>query len=295
MLGVVLATVVFSPFVLNDVLVIVLTPVLVKYSKKYGVAIAPLVVAEITFTNISSSLTPFGNPQNILLWQGSGISAAGFVQETWLPLLISGALALALLAPFLRMRRGAEPPPETAGPVSLLPGLYLAIVGGGVFVLNFLGVPSPVSLAAVFVLGFAFTRSKVANISKEYDVRSYLILCVLVGSVAALSYLAEPILAPYVSPLANGDPAYTALFMASVSSVISNVPATQLVLGGVSVSPHLAARVAVDAGLAGNIDPVGSFANILALLIVKRSGLPIRKIVVLQLVVGVISFVPAFL
>ncbi len=89
MYAVVVVTAVFSPFVLNDVLVLILTPVLVSYSKQTGSDVAPFVVAEITFTNIASSLTPLGNPQNILLWQESGISAVEFVAGTWLPVCCS--------------------------------------------------------------------------------------------------------------------------------------------------------------------------------------------------------------
>src|SRR5271169_1075606 len=100
MYAVVAVTAIFSPFVLNDVLVLILTPVLVTYSKESGADVAPLLVAEITFTNIASSLTPLGNPQNILLWQASGISAGGFVAGTWLPLVASGAIAALLLFGF---------------------------------------------------------------------------------------------------------------------------------------------------------------------------------------------------
>jgi Na+/H+ antiporter NhaD/arsenite permease-like protein len=78
-----------------------------------------------------------------------------------------------------------------------------------------------------------------------------------------------------------------------LSNLISNVPATQLVLSVTSVSAHIAPKIAVEAGLAGNIDPVASFANILALLMAKRAGLPIRKAIVLQFVVGIVVFLPA--
>jgi Na+/H+ antiporter NhaD/arsenite permease-like protein len=80
-----------------------------------------------------------------------------------------------------------------------------------------------------------------------------------------------------------------------VSSAISNVPATQLVLSTATVTSHAAPILAVDAGLAGNIDPISSFANLLALLMVRRSGLSVRKAIVLQLVIGLIAFLPAAL
>jgi len=291
--AVVVVTAVFSPFILNDVLILVLTPVLVRYCKQFKVDITPLLVAEITFTNISSSLTPLGNPQNILLWQASGVGARDFVAGTWLPLLISGVLAVALLFPFKKRTGGAR---EMTTPVgSWAPAIYLLIVAAGVFSLNLLGVPDVLALAFVFVLGFAFNFRRLPQVAKEFDVRSLLILCVLVGSVLAAAAVVRPFVEHYVASAAAGEQPYSAFFVGALSNVISNVPATQLVLSTSTVTAHAAPILAVEAGLAGNIDPVGSFANVLALVMVSRSGIPVRKAIALQLVIGLVTFLPAFL
>jgi Na+/H+ antiporter NhaD/arsenite permease-like protein len=286
-------TAIFSPFVLNDVLVLILTPVLVAYAKDSGADIAPLVVAEITFTNIAGSVTPFGNPQNILLWQASGISAGEFVAGTWLPLLASGALAALLLLGFRPKATGRGV--EEARTWSWLPAAYLSGSALVVFSLNFFGVSSVVALGLAFVLGFAFTFRSLRTVAKEFDLRSLLTLYVLVGLVALLASFVEPTLLPYVAPAAAGVQPYTAGFFGLVSGAISNVPATQLVLSTATVTPHAAPILAVDAGLAGNIDPISSFANLLALLMVRKSGLPVGKAVVLQLVIGLVAFLPAVL
>ena len=293
MYAVVVVTVVFSPFVLNDVLVLILTPVLITYSKESGADIAPLVVAEITFTDIASSLTPLGNPQNILLWQASGISAGQFVAGAWLPLAASGAIAALLLFRF----RGKAPNQSVDAPriVSWRSAAYLAASAAIVFALNFVGVSSIISLALAFALGFAFTFRSPRRLVKEFDLKSLLILYVLVGSVTLVAALIEPELLAYVAPAATGAQPYTAAFFGLVSAVISNVPATQLVLSTATVTPHAAPILAVSAGLAGNIDPISSFANLLALLMVRRSGMPIRKAVALQVVIGLVAFLPAFL
>ena len=291
--AVVLVTAVFSPFVLNDVLILVLTPVLVRYSKQFKVDITPLLVAEITFTNISSSLTPLGNPQNILLWQASGVGAREFVAGTWFPLLISGVLATAMLLPFRKRLGGSREMDTSLG--SWEPALYLLVVVVAVFSLNLLGVSDVLALGLVFLAGFGFNFRRVGQVAKEFDVRSLLILCLLVGSVLLAATVVQPFVGRYVSPAAAGEQPYSAFFVGLLSNVISNVPATQLVLGTSAVAPHAAPLLAVEAGLAGNIDPIGSFANLLALLMVSRSGISVRKAVVLQLVVGTISFLPAFL
>ncbi len=293
MYAVVVVTAVFSPFVLNDVLVLILTPVLVTYTKESGADIAPLLVAEITFTNIAGSLTPLGNPQNILLWQASGVSAGQFVAGTWLPLSASGAIAALLLFRF----RAKVPNQRGAAQrvASWLPAAYLVGATAIVFSLNFIGVSNVAALGLAFTLGFAFTFRHLRRVAREFDARSLLVLYALVGLVALLATLIGPVLLPFVGPAASGAQPYTAGFFGLVSAAISNVPATQLVLSTATVTPHAAPILAVDAGLAGNIGPISSFANLLALLIVRRAGVSVRRAVVLQLIVGLVAFLPAAL
>ncbi len=289
--AVIVVAALISPFILNDVVILVLTPVLVKYAKQFDVDIAPLVVAEISFTNITSSLTPFGNPQNILLWEATGISARDFVSGTWLPILASVSMTCLALYPFRKKLGGARELPAAIG--SSRPAVYLISVGVIVFILDIVGVPSVAALGVAFLLGFAFTFRSLRGLAKEFDLRSLLILYLLVGSVAVAAAAVEPILLPFVSPVASGSQPYSAAFVGLTSNLISNVPATQLVLGTVGVSAGVAPKIAVEAGLAGNLDPIASFANVLALMLVRRGGLPIKRAILLQLAIGAVSFIPA--
>lgn len=291
--AVVLVTSIFSPIILNDVVILILTPVLIRYAKQFKVDIAPLLVAEISFTNIASSLTPFGNPQNLLLWEASGISAARFVLGTWPPLVISGVLAAAALYSFRKREGGAR---EFSAPIlARLPLYYLVAVGLTVFVLDSLGVAGVLTLGVAFALGVPFTIRSPDRLVKEFDYRSLLILYLLIGAVALLAYLLQPVLVQYVSPAASGNQPYSGLFVGLASNLISNVPATQLILGTVAIPQRAAPMLAVEAGLAGNITPVGSFANILALLTMRRNGLSIKRTALIQFAVGLVSFLPALL
>jgi Na+/H+ antiporter NhaD/arsenite permease-like protein len=313
--AVIVTTSIFSPFVLNDVLVLILTPVLITYCKAKeeeeegsGAAdIAPLLVAEITFTNIASSLTPLGNPQNILLWQASGVTAAEFVTGAWLPLAISGTIAALLLLRFrrdnndndpgrLKVQGGGEEEQRGRGMGrrwSLRPALYLVGAAAIVFLLDFAHVPNFIALGLAFSLGFAFTFKDLRTVLREFDLRSLLILCCLVGAIALLGVVIRSAFAPFAAPVATGSQPYAAVFFGLVSAAISNVPATQLVLSTATVAPHTAPTLAVDAGLAGNIDPISSFANLLALLMVSRSGISVRRAIALQLAIGLAAFIPA--
>src|SRR5579872_6185730 len=285
---IVVVTSLFSPFILNDVVVIILTPVIVRYSKNFGVDPAPLLVAEITFTNIASSLTPFGNPQNILLWSATRLSFHQFVAGTWFELAISGIISVLALLPFRKRSGIPKEYPSSLGSSS--PAIYLVIVTVIVIVFSLFSLPTFVSLGFAFLAGFAFTYRNPARLVKEFDAKSLLILCIFVSAVTVASLFIGSIVAPYVSPLGRGEQPYSAIFIGVVSNLISNVPATQLVLSTTTILPMFAPKIAVEAGLAGNIDPIGSFANLLVLIIVKRAGLPIRKTIALQFVVGIVSF-----
>lgn len=289
----VLVTAIISPFILNDVVILILTPVLIRYARQFKVSIAPLIVAEICFTNIASSLTPLGNPQNILLWQASGISAEQFVLGTWRPIAVSCVLTAAVLYPFGKRLGGAREFPTSVG--TRLPAIYLSAVAVIVFSLDIVGISNVLALGLAFLLGFALNLRLLRQVAKEFDYKSLMILYVLVGSTTLVVTLLQSTLVPYVTPAASGSQPYSASFVGLVSNLVSNVPATQLILGTVAVPSHVAPVIAVEAGLAGNIDPIASFANILALLMVKRSGFPVKNVILLQLVVGLISFLPALL
>ena len=282
-----------SPFVLNDVVVIILTPVVVKYGKQFNVDPAPLVAAELVFTNIASSITPFGNPQNIIIWAASGISVGAFVVGTLPRLAASTLLASIALVP-LALRSGWKNDfPSSLG--SLVPALYLGLVGAIIVLSDVLGAPPFVPLGLGFLIGFAFTFRSAGFVVKEFDLRALLTLYAFVTAVIVASYFLLSQFLPYVDPVVRGEQPYSGAFMALVSSVISNVPATQLVVSAGQVSSAHAPLLAVQAGLAGNLGPVASFANILALQISSKGGVSAKKIIAVQFVVGLVCYVPALL
>ena len=289
--AVVLVTFAFSPFILNDVLVLILTPAVIRYAKQYGLDAAPLIVAEITFTNISSSLTPIGNPQNILLWTSTGVGFLAFVKGTWILVVTSAALAAVALAPMARRMGGPRDLPSSVG--TLPPLYYLVLVTLLVLASDLVGLATYVPLGMGFALGFAFNTRNISQVRREFDVRSLATLYVFIASVSVAAYFLAPLLVPYVLPAARGDQPYSGAFFALSSNLISNVPATQLALNTVGVPPTVAPKLAVEAGLAGNLGPIASFANLLALQMASKSGVSVRKTLALQVVVGVLAYLPA--
>lgn len=289
-LAVVVTTCILSPFILNDVLILILTPVLAASSLAKKFDITTFVVAEIAFTNISSSFTPFGNPQNILLWESSHLGAVQFVAIAAPPVAASAVLALGFLYPFGR-KNGVVL--DSAEKYTILPGVYLALEAITVFVAGYFDIQSVLSLFVSFMIGFAF-RGNYHAIIKEFDAGGLLILYALITVVTASSLFLQEAIAGHAQPAADLEEPYSALFMLGLSNLISNVPATQLILTTSHVAAQKAPLLAVEAGLSGNFDPISSLANLLALNILRKKGIKITKIVLMLLAAGTVSAIPMF-
>ncbi len=291
--AVALASVLFSPFILNDVVVIVLTPVIIRYARQHGVDPVPLIVAEVTLTNVSSSLTPIGNPQNVLLWSASGVSFAHFVLGTWWLVLLSVALTAVALAPIARQLGAPRELPAFIFPK--LPALYLILVIAVTLAADLLGFRPYVPLGVAFGFGFVFTSRQLRQVAREFDLRALAVLYLFVGAVTLLTVVLSPFLTALAAPVARGDQPYSGVFFGIASNLIGNVPATQVVIATSQVGATVAPKIAVDAGLSGNLGPIASFANLLAIQIAAGAGVSVRRIIVLQLGIGLISFLPALI
>jgi len=93
-------TLIAAMFVTNDVALFVAVPLTLNLARLTGLSPVRLVIFEALAANAGSLLTPVGNPQNLFLWQTSGLSFAAFV-TAMLPLaavLIAGLLLAAGLA-----------------------------------------------------------------------------------------------------------------------------------------------------------------------------------------------------
>ena len=78
MLSVVVASAVCSAFLVNDVVVLLFTPVVIQACRIQRVNPVPYLIGEAMASNIGSTATIVGNPQNMLIGVVSGISFARF-------------------------------------------------------------------------------------------------------------------------------------------------------------------------------------------------------------------------
>lgn len=189
----VMAAAVLSTFMTNDVALFIVIPLTITLKKMTSLPVTRLIIFEALAVNAGSLLTPIGNPQNILLWNKSGLSFLHFI----------GQMApLAVVLCFLLLARGV-----------------------------LLRIDWPLIL--VFIVMFI-------------DVR------LIVGL---------PVLQPAFTQI-HGLPDYAHYLLSiGLSQVISNVPATILMINYLPSGALLA--YAVNAGGFGLA--IGSLANLIAL------------------------------
>lgn len=97
-------TAVLGMFITNDVALITVVPVSITLSRKAGFDPFKLIVLEAVAANIGSSLTPFGNPQNLYLYHKYAYDIASFMSVV-LPFVILGLLLLIVPISFLPRHR----------------------------------------------------------------------------------------------------------------------------------------------------------------------------------------------
>jgi Na+/H+ antiporter NhaD/arsenite permease-like protein len=215
-----------STVLTNDIALFIMVPLTLSLHGMAALPTTRLVVFEALAVNAGSALTPVGNPQNLFLWQRSGLSFHAFVSEM-LPLAV---ILLAILAVMTAM---AFPGRRVAADLRHAGAALLALLAVYAIVRRSVLTRVDWALIAAFVLMFVDLR-----LLAQHD---------LVRELVARAGVAEP----------------RNLFLAGVgiSQLMSNVPAA-ILLAEHSDDTRLIAY-AVDVGGFGLA--IGSLANLIAL------------------------------
>ncbi|HSN00541.1 MAG TPA: SLC13 family permease [Rudaea sp.] len=83
------ASALLAAILTNDIALFVVVPLTLTLSAYVALPLTRLVIFEALAVNAGSMLTPIGNPQNIFLWQSTGVHFGGFVWAMLPPTLIS--------------------------------------------------------------------------------------------------------------------------------------------------------------------------------------------------------------
>jgi Na+/H+ antiporter NhaD/arsenite permease-like protein len=277
-----LPTVIFSSgllsaFLVNDIVCLVMTPLVVHMTRRLGLAPVPYVVAVATASNIGSTAAITGNPQNMLIGSLSGISYLDFLAHLG-PVALAGLFVNWAVLHVMYLP-GSSDRVEVAEVLSApefqrerirkKPVVVLVIVMAGFLA----GVPAAM-MAAIGAALLLITRTvDPRTIYDEVDwglLVFFVGLFVIVGG-AERAGLTRTLLDPIAKWNLHRLPVFVTA-TAVLSNIVSNVPAVMLLRTLVPSfpDPHTGwLALAMASTLAGNLTITGSVANII---VVERAS-----------------------
>lgn len=251
-----------STLLTNDVALFVVVPLALSLNELTPLPLKRLVIFIAIAVNAGSILTPLGNPQNLFLWQTSGVSFGGFVVAL-APLCLVLMVMLYVLAAVsfkrieLDLSKDTEPHPVDR------PLLGVAAILFAAFVLLADAHRAGIGLIGV-ALGFIFWRPRIVLKIDWLLLLIFVFMFIVLRSVAALPWVHDAIGQLH---LATPLRAYAA--GAVLSQVISNVPAAIMLAEFSKDWRALAFGVSVGGfGFA-----IGSLANLIAMRLSGERGM----------------------
>ncbi len=259
-----------SAFFVNDIICLVMVPFVLKATRRIGVKPVPYLLGVATASNIGSTATITGNPQNILIGSFSGIHYRDFLLHLG-PVALVG-LFLDWLVLWWLYFRGRVHDVQTGAVVDevqidhaslLKAGLVAALVLAG-----FLGGFPPPLVAAVGAAILLITRTRDPHLVYEevdWGLLVFFIGLFLIVGGAENAGLTERLLG-FGERFNLQHLGVFTLVTAILSNFVSNVPAVMLLKSLVSqfANPHAAwLTLAMASTLAGNLTITGSVANII--------------------------------
>jgi Na+/H+ antiporter NhaD/arsenite permease-like protein len=304
LVAVILSTALLSAFLVNDVVVLLFTPVVIRACRLLGVNPVPYLVAEAMASNIGSTATIVGNPQNMLIGTTSGITFGRFFLHLVPVAAVSTVILITCVGLFYRreLLRGFPPGALPQGGDSRLNLRAVApavsIVGLAVvafFLSPLMGVSVPMIAMGAGAALLLFGGVRPAEVIRSVDWVLLLFfggLFVVVGGARQAGVL--DLALDRVTPTADVAGIVSIhLVSAVVSQVVSNVPLTVLLIPVIQGSGGhvLWLSLAAGATLAGNATLIGAVANIIVAEGAARQGVEIRfgEFFRLGLVVAVLS------
>ena len=273
----------FSAFLVNDTICLVMTPLVLEIVTRLKRDRVPYLLAIAMASNVGSTATITGNPQNMIIGSLSHIPYGTFAAALWPVAAVGLVLTALLIALFYRHEflTWQRLPAVAASPARYHAPLVIksVLVTVAMMVLFFAGQP----VAKVAIIGGAlllFTRRvKAEKVYREID---WPLLVMFVGLFIVVDGLEKTVLTPdmiaTVGRLHLENMPLLSVVTAALSNLVSNVPAV-LVLKPFIANMHDSQQawltVAMASTLAGNFTLVGSVANLIVVQRARAQGVNI--------------------
>jgi Na+/H+ antiporter NhaD/arsenite permease-like protein len=273
---------IFSAFLVNDAICLVLAPLVLEVARNTGRRPVPYLLAVAMASNVGSTATITGNPQNIIIGSFSHIPYTQFALAL-APVALVGLVVTVILVALCHRKEFAdatrlEPPrPEfRANRVLVIRAMLATLI---MIALFFAGVVP--AKAAIIIGGLLLLtrRVKSRRIYEEIDWSLLLMFAGLFIIVAGAEHsLLTPEIITGVSRLRLDQVPVLSAVTAVLSNVVSNVPAVLMLKPFVAPLPdHDKAWlvIAMASTLAGNFTVLGSIANLIVVQKAAASGVEI--------------------
>jgi Na+/H+ antiporter NhaD/arsenite permease-like protein len=273
---------VLAAFFINDVVCLVLTPLLLQMTQLLALPPVPFLLALATASNIGSVATITGNPQNMLVATFSGVTYSAFARHLAPIALLGLVIDFVVLWVLYRTELHTTVRPADA-PLRvrvhrplLLKSSFAALVAIGLFAAGI-----PVSNVALGIGAWLLITRRV-HPEKVYRDIDWTLLVLFIGLFVVVAGLEttgidrelfaamRPLHLDHILPLS--------LATTLLSNVVSNVPAVMLLkplVGNLDHSTHAWLTVAAASTLAGNLTPLGSVANLIVIEQARRAGVEV--------------------
>src|SRR5229473_7119000 len=259
-----------SAFFVNDIICLVMVPFVLKAARRMGIKPVPYLLAVATASNIGSTATITGNPQNILIGSFSGIGYRDFLLHLG-PVALVG-LFLNWFVLWWLYFRGRVHDVRTEPVVNALQIDHAALLKAGVVaalvLAGFLAGFSPPLVASVGAAILLITRTRDPHL--VYEEVDWGLLVFFIGLFLIVGGAENAGITRHL--LGFGERfnlqhlGVFTLVTAILSNLVSNVPAVMLLKSLVIqfANPHSAwLTLAMASTLAGNLTITGSVANII--------------------------------
>lgn len=271
--GIIFISGVLSAFLVNDIVCLVMAPLVLGLCHRMRLRPLPYLLALATGSNIGSTATITGNPQNILIGSISGIGYRDFLGHLG-PVALLGLFVDWALLHWIHLRNGngaeTAPAPHAEAPVTREPEMHLGrpvVISLGVLAGFLLGFPPALVAASGGALLLVQRRLAPKNIYGDVDwslLILFLGLFLVIGGAEQAGITQQLLGAAETLNLQNHF--IFTVVVTLLSNLVSNVPAVMLLKGLVPQfhNPHHAwLLLAMSSTLAGNLTITGSVANII--------------------------------
>jgi Na+/H+ antiporter NhaD/arsenite permease-like protein len=273
---------IFSAFLVNDAICLVLTPLVLKVTRSMGRKPVPYLLAVAMASNIGSTATITGNPQNMMIGSFSHIPYARFAL-TLGPVALAGLVVTVMLIALLHREEFVH------GPRLEAPRLYIRVnrvlvirallATAAVMALFFAG-QAPAK-AAIVIGGLLLLTRRVKS-WRVYAEVDWSLLLMFAGLFIIVAGAERTLLTPAriaaIGRFHLDQVPVLSLVTAALSNIVSNVPAVLMMkpLVGPLRDPGTAWLVmAMASTLAGNLTVLGSIANLIVVQKAAVSGVTI--------------------